>query len=88
MFSGKLSDINLKGEMVQCRGFRLRSGLRKRKMDEPTMRRRKGDAPLRVNEVVKTSEMMVLDIIFPDAVVRMEVLWDEEAQSILSGSGV
>lgn len=88
VFSGKLSDINRKGEMIQCRGFRLRSGLRKRKMDEPTMRRRKGDAPLRVNEVLKTSEMMVLDIIFPDAVVRMEVLWDEEAQSVLSGSGV
>ena len=85
VFSGKLSDINRKGEMIQCRGFRLRSGLRKRKTDEPPVRRRRGDAPLRVNEVVKTSEMMVLDIIFPDAVVRMEVLWDEEAQSILSG---
>jgi hypothetical protein len=83
VFSGRLSDLHRKGEMIQCRGFRLRTGLRKR--------RAAGSAAvaqhaLKVHEVVKTDEMMVLDIIFPDAVVRMEVFWDEEARSVVSAA--
>lgn len=86
VFSGKLSDVNKKGEIMQCRGFRLRSGLRKKKAENNSNKPAaagKKEAPLRVHEVVKTSEMMVIDIIFPDAVVRMEVFWDEEARSVI-----
>lgn len=84
VFSGKLSDLNRKGEMIQCRGFRLRTGLRKRRPQ--SLITVKKEVPLKVHEVVKTSEMMVLDIIFPDAVVRMEVFWDEEARSVVSAA--
>jgi hypothetical protein len=88
VFSGKLSDLNRKGEMIQCRGFRLRIGLRKRR---PASMGGNGgyvkkEVPLKVHEVVKSSEMMVLDIIFPDAVVRMEVFWDDEARSVVSAA--
>lgn len=88
VFSGKLSDVNTKGEIMQCRGFRLRSGLLKKrapatKAAGPGVAAARKNSPLRVHEVVKTAEMMVIDIIFPDAVVRMEVFWDDEARSVV-----
>jgi hypothetical protein len=82
VFSGRLSDLHRKGEMIQCRGFRLRTGLRKRRAAATAV----PQTALKVHEVVKTDEMMVLDIIFPDAVVRMEVFWDEEARSVVSAA--
>ena len=83
VFSGKLNDVCTKGKMMQCKGFRLRSRLRKRRTQ--VSREVADEGRLSVHEVIKTSEMMVLDIVFPDAVIRMEVFWDEEARSIVGG---
>jgi hypothetical protein len=83
VFSGRITGAGAKeekGEMLQCRGFKMRSTLRARRT--PGARK----DTLRVHEVRKTSDQMVIDIIFPDAVVRMHVWWDEDAQSAV-GSG-
>ncbi|CUS11289.1 unnamed protein product [Tuber aestivum] len=70
LFTGKLSDRKGPGEIKQRVGCRLRTELRPREG-----RGAQGDK-MRVREVAKSLEEMVLDIFFPDAVLRLEVFWD------------
>lgn len=67
LFVGKLSDEQ-NGELKQRVGCRLRTQLR------PAEKEVNG---MRVKEVAKSLEEMVLDIFFRDAVLRLEVMWDE-----------
>lgn len=67
LFVGKLSDEQT-GELKQRVGCRLRTQLR------PAEKEVNG---MRVKEVAKSLEEMVLDIFFRDAVLRLEVVWDE-----------
>lgn len=67
LFVGKLSDGHTGGELKQRVGCRLRTQLR------PAEKEIQG---MRVKEVAKSLEEMVLDIFFPDAVLRLEVMWD------------
>ncbi|KAH0610952.1 uncharacterized protein H6S33_011379 [Morchella sextelata] len=68
IFNGRLSDGNNGGgEMKQRAGCKLRTALR------PAEKEISG---MRVKEVSKSLEEMVLDIFFPDAVLRLEVVWD------------
>lgn len=67
LFVGKLSDGQTGGELKQRVGCRLRTQLRPAEKDVTGMR---------VKEVAKSLEEMVLDIFFPDAVLRLEVMWD------------
>lgn len=67
LFVGKLSDDQT-GELKQRVGCRLRTQLR------PAEKAVNG---MRVKEVAKSLEEMVLDIFFHDAVLRLEVVWDE-----------
>lgn len=67
LFVGKLSDEQT-GELKQRVGCRLRTQLR------PAEKAVNG---MRVKEVAKSLEEMVLDIFFHDAVLRLEVVWDE-----------
>ncbi|PWW72609.1 hypothetical protein C7212DRAFT_301426 [Tuber magnatum] len=70
LFTGKLSDRKGPGEIKQRVGCRLRTELRPREG-----RGAQGDK-MRVREVAKSLEEMVLDIFFPDAILRLEVFWD------------
>lgn len=67
LFVGKLSDEQ-NGELKQRVGCRLRTQLRPAEKEVSGMR---------VKEVAKSLEEMVLDIFFRDAVLRLEVMWDE-----------
>lgn len=67
LFVGKLSDEQ-NGELKQRLGCRLRTQLRPAEKEVSGMR---------VKEVAKSLEEMVLDIFFRDAVLRLEVMWDE-----------
>lgn len=69
LFSGKLSDRKGPGEIKKRVGCRLRTELRPR--EGGTLGEK-----MRVREVAKSLEEMVLDIFFPDAVLRLEVFWD------------
>lgn len=68
IFTGRLSDGGaMIPEVKQRVGCRLRTQLRPAE---------KEIAGMRVKEVAKSLEEMVLDIFFPDAVLRLEVMWD------------
>lgn len=69
LFVGKLSDQQNGGELKQRVGCRLRTQLR------PAEKEISG---MKVKEVAKSLEEMVLDIFFHDAVLRLEVMWDED----------
>jgi hypothetical protein len=69
LFSGKLSDRKGPGDIKQRVGCRLRTELRPREGGAQNEK-------MRVREVAKSLEEMVLDIFFPDAVLRLEVFWD------------
>jgi hypothetical protein len=69
LFTGKLSDRKGPGEIKQRVGCRLRTELRPREGGVQSDK-------MRVREIAKSLEQMVLDIFFPDAVLRLEVFWD------------
>lgn len=78
MFRGTINKPTEQSRVIQCKGFRLRAGLRDVKNGG---RRDSGgsvrESPLRVRQVEKSRTKMVMDITFSDATVRLEVFWDE-----------